>query len=322
MKFFSVCSGIEAASVAWKPLKWECVGVCDIDPLPQAFLKQRYPDVPLYPDMTKLNYDEKFRKSSFELLVGGTPCQSFSVAGKRKGMDDERGRLSLEYCGILDEKQCQWNIWENVYGVFNKKHRQGLCDLMFALTGNQISVEEFDKFGKQGYLNGPKRAIAWRVLDSQFFGVPQRRKRIYIVGYNGENRKAPFAVLFESGFLENAQKEINHTKEQRARRILNHLRIFGTITKSMAISDGFGYDSTPGYITDAGGNRYATPIELERAQGFPDGYTDIIYKGKPISYSQRKSLIGNSMSVPVMYWIGQRIDYVNNLINTKIICQD
>ena len=250
----------------------------------------------------------------FELLVGGTPCQSFSVAGKRKGMDDERGKLSLEYARILDEKQPLWNIWENVVGVFDKKHREGLCDLISAITGVDFRPEQL---GKQGVVQGTKRSIAYRVLDSQFFGVPQRRKRIYIVGYRGDNWKAPAAVLFEQGFLEIAEKEDNQARDERARRILNHLRIFGTITKSEAVCDGFGCDSTPGYVLDNDGIRRATEIELERAQGFSDGYTDIPYKNKRTTYKQRKSLIGNSMSVPVMYWIGQRIDFVNKLLNTK-----
>lgn len=312
MKYFSVCSGIEAASVAWRPLGWECTGVCDNDPLPEAFLKYRYPDVPFYPDMTKLNNYESYKENQFDLLVGGTPCQSFSVAGLRKGMDDERGRLSLEYARILDEKQPTWNIWENVYGVFNKKHKKGLCDLISAITGTKFYPEEL---GKYGVVQGTKRSIAYRVLDSQFFGVPQRRKRVYIIGYRGDNWRAPAAVLLEKGFLETDQKESSFSRDERTRRILNHLRIFGTITKQMAITDGFGLDSTPGYVIDEHGIRLATEIELERAQGFPDGYTDIPYKGKRTSYSQRRHLIGNSMSVPVMFWIGQRINFVNNILN-------
>lgn len=117
MKYLSVCSGIEAASVAWLPLDWECVGVAEIDPFPCAVLAHHYPNVPNLGDMTKIN-KETFNEH-FDLLVGGTPCQGFSTAGDRQGLRDERSALALEYIRLLGEYKPQWFVWENVPGAFS-----------------------------------------------------------------------------------------------------------------------------------------------------------------------------------------------------------
>ena len=116
MRFLSVCSGIEAASVAWEPLGFKAVAFAEIDPFPCAVLKERFPNVPNLGDMTKIN-KENFNER-FDLLVGGTPCQGFSVAGARKGLDDGRSFLALEYIRLLSEYRPQWFVWENVPGAF------------------------------------------------------------------------------------------------------------------------------------------------------------------------------------------------------------
>jgi DNA (cytosine-5)-methyltransferase 1 len=316
MKYLSVCSGIEAASVAWQPLDWKCVGLCDFATFPQQVLSHHYPDTPLFSDITKLQYNETYKKTKFDLLVGGTPCQSFSDAGLNKGMDDIRGRIALSYGQILKEKRPKWFIWENVEGVFKNQHKEALCEIISSFTGVDFRPEEIHK---QGVVQGETYSIAYRVFDSQYFGVPQRRKRIYIVGYRGKDWRPPFSVLFEEGCFEEVEEKNRIKRDEYTKNILGQIKLAGTVTKSYAqtLTDGFGKMSTSNYWADKKGIRTFTERELERLQGFPDGYLDFEVKGKKPSYSNVKGAIGNSMTVNVMYWIGQRINFINQYLESK-----
>jgi len=175
MKYLSVCSGIEAATVAWHPLGWEAVGFSEIEKFPSQVLAHHYPNVPNLGDMTK--FKEWNLESNIDVFVGGTPCQSFSVAGLRKGLDDPRGNLMLTYLAIADKFRPRWLVWENVPGVLSSN---GGKDFGTFLGG----------LGELGY------GFAYRVLDAQYFGVAQRRRRVFVVGYLGDLRCAA-AVLFE-----------------------------------------------------------------------------------------------------------------------------
>lgn len=316
MNYLSVCSGIEAASVAWSPLYWKCVGLCDFAKFPQQVLKHHYSHIPLFSDITKLNSDENYKKIKFDLLVGGTPCQSFSDAGLNKGMDDIRGQIALSYGQILKEKRPKWFIWENVEGVFKNKHKKALCEIISSFTGTDFRPESLDK---QGVVKGEEYSIAYRVFDSQYFGVPQRRKRIYIVGYRGKNWKIPFSVLFEKGCFESVEEKNRIKRNDYTKNILGKIKLAGTVTKSYAqtLVDGFGKMSTSNYWVDRHGIRKFTERELERLQGFPDGYLDFTINGKKPSYSSVKGGIGNSMTVNVMYWIGQRIQFIDDYVEGK-----
>jgi DNA (cytosine-5)-methyltransferase 1 len=170
----SVCSGIEAATVAWHQLGWEAAGFAEIEPFPAAVLAHHYPAVKNLGDMT--NYKE-WDLGTIDLLVGGTPCQSFSVAGLRKGLADPRGNLALVYCGILDHFRPKWCVWENVPGVLSSNGGRDFGSFLGALA-------------ELGY------GFAYRVLDAQYFGVAQRRRRVFVVGYLGDWRPAA-EVLFE-----------------------------------------------------------------------------------------------------------------------------
>jgi DNA (cytosine-5)-methyltransferase 1 len=174
MIYGSVCSGIEAASVAWAGLGWECAFVSEIDPFARAVLQHHYSDIPLHGDFTTIEAGD-YRP--IDLLVGGTPCQSFSVAGLRGGMADDRGNLALEFLRLADRLRPRWLVWENVPGVLSSN---GGRDFGAFLGG----------LGELGY------GFAYRVLDAQFFGLAQRRKRVFVVGYFGDWRRAA-AVLFE-----------------------------------------------------------------------------------------------------------------------------
>ncbi len=178
MRYLSVCSGIEAATVAWHPLGWQPVAFSEVDAFPSAVLAHHYPNVPNYGDMTKF---QEWPDAAIDVLVGGTPCQSFSVAGLRAGLADPRGNLMLTYLAIAARYRPEWVVWENVPGVLSSN---GGHDFASFLRG----------LGELGY------GFAYRVLDAQYFGLAQRRKRVFVVGCLGNWRRAA-AVLFERSSL-------------------------------------------------------------------------------------------------------------------------
>ncbi len=179
MRYGSVCSGIEAATVAWAPLGWKASFFSEIEAFPRAVLAHHYPNVPLHGDFTTIKGTEY---EPIDLLVGGTPCQSFSVAGLRGGLDDDRGNLALEFLRLADRTRPRWLVWENVPGVLSSNGGRDFGSIL----GGMVEL---------GY------GIAYRVLDAQYFGVAQRRRRVFVVGYLGDWRRAA-AVLFERHSLQ------------------------------------------------------------------------------------------------------------------------
>lgn len=206
IKFGSVCSGIEAASVAWHPLGWEAAWLSEIEPFPSAVLAYHYPEVPNLGDMTTL--PERILSGEVEapdVFCGGTPCQAFSVAGLRNSLDDARGNLSLTFVGIANAIDHVRSVrrddpaiifWENVPGVLSTKDNAFGCFLA-GIAGEDNPLEPpRGKWTNSGYVLGPKRAVAWRLLDAQYFGVAQRRRRVFVVASARDNFD-PAAVLFE-----------------------------------------------------------------------------------------------------------------------------
>jgi len=184
MRYLSVCSGIEAASVAWHALGWVPVAFSEIDPFASAVLAERFPQVPNLGNM-EAYHDWPIERGAVDLLVGGTPCQSFSVAGLRKGLDDPRGNLALVYLGILEKFRPRWCVWENVPGVLSSN---GGRDFGAFLGG----------LAQLGY------GFAYRVLDAQFIrveshprAVPQRRRRVFVVGHSGGDWRSAASILLE-----------------------------------------------------------------------------------------------------------------------------
>lgn len=176
MRYVSLFSGVEAASLAWEPLGWEPVAFAEIEPFPSAVLAHRWPDVPNLGDVTKVDWS-KYR-GAVDLVVGGSPCQAFSVAGKREGLMDARGQLMLEYVRAVAEIEPRWFLWENVPGVLSQDRGRAFGTLL----------REMDELGY---------GMAWRVLDAQFFGVAQRRRRVFLVGCARGGGGAAASVLFE-----------------------------------------------------------------------------------------------------------------------------
>jgi len=399
MRYLSVCSGIEAATVAWHHIGWTPAAFSEIEPFPSAVLAHHYPAVPNMGDMTKY---KEWDIGAIDLLVGGTPCQSFSVAGLRKGLADPRGNLALVYLGIADLFKPKWIVWENVPGVLSSAGGRDFGSFLGALA-------------QLGY------GFAYRVLDAQWFGVAQRRRRVFVVGYLGDWRPAA-AVLFERQSLrrdtapsrKKGQVTPTLTKECTGVSRTGHnedgwyVEVANTLTKcgagghnlecgetylpvvapTLNASDGdkwgcnqwvnegkailqpipydlhqvtapvnrqarepgdpchtlakqnahnagivhgvaqpIGFDAYNNDVTgdvsktiDTGQDyhhvpnlwhgmavRRLTPVECERLQGFPDNYTEIPWRGKETPDGPRYKALGNSMAVPVMKWIGERI---------------
>ena len=390
MRYGSVCSGIEAATVAWEPLGWRPSFFSEIDKFPRAVLAAHYPKVPLHGDFTTIKAGEY---DPIDLLVGGTPCQSFSVAGLRGGLADDRGNLALEYLRLAQRLRPKWLVWENVPGVLSSAGGRDFGSILGGLV-------------ELGY------GFAYRVLDAQFFGVPQRRRRVFVIGYLGNWRRAA-AVLFERHSLSGHPAPRRQAGERAAPTISARtegggglgtdfdfdggLIAFGgnntsgpidiaaalnskstqrqdfetetLITGALACSGGrafpgtsaqdagegfllpVAYKITPsqsnkdhpngggqiaiafnarqdptGPVADPLGTkdtghgflrgsavRRLTPRECERLQGFPDDYTLISHRRKPAADGPRYKALGNSMAVPVMAFIGRRIQQVEDL---------
>lgn len=202
-RYISVCSGIEAATCAWHGLGWEPLAFSEIEPFARALLQHHYPDVPLHGDFTLLR-DQDWIVDA-DILVGGTPCQAFSVAGKRASLADERGSLSLEFVRLADaidnlrlgagRPGCTI-VWENVFGVLSVSDNAFGC-FLGALVGNDTAlVPTGGRWTDAGMVVGPQRTAAWRIFDAQYFGLAQRRRRVFVVASPG-NGPDPAEVLFE-----------------------------------------------------------------------------------------------------------------------------
>lgn len=191
MKYVSIFSGIEAATVAWHPLGWEPLAFSEIDPFPSTVLQHHYPDIPNLGDITKIDWSPYV--GAADIVVGGSPCQSFSVAGKREGLAGASG-LMFEYIRAVRELRPRWFVWENVPGAFTSERGEAYRQLL----------SEMDALGY---------GLAWRVLDAQFFGVAQRRERVFLVGSLGTMRCAE--VLFERESL-----SWNHQSSRQKRQAL------------------------------------------------------------------------------------------------------
>lgn len=212
MNYISVCSGIEAASVAWHPLGWNCLGVSEIEPFPSAVLAHHYPSVPNFGDMTK--FKEWKINGTVDLLVGGTPCQSFSVAGLRQGLKDPRGNLMLTYLAIAEHLRPRYIVWENVFGVLSSNGGKDFGSFLGGL-------------GELGY------GWAYRVLDAQWCrthrhprAVPQRRRRVFVVGCLG-NPTSAAKILFKSESMQRYSAPRRATRQGTATDVAGCLRSGG-----------------------------------------------------------------------------------------------
>lgn len=323
MKYGSVCSGIEAASKAWEPLGWKPAWFSEIEPFPSAVLAHHWPEVTNLGDMTKIA--DAVRTGGVEapdVLVGGTPCQAFSIAGLREGLSDDRGQLTLSYVELanaIDAKRRERGepeaiiVWENVPGVLSSKDNAFGCFLA-GLAGESSELQPAGgKWTHAGCVSGPERVIAWRVLDAQFFGVAQRRRRVFVVA-SARKGFDPAAVLFEQD-VSRGSTEANNVGGEGCSSTVDNCTLYRFRRTDSYIGDGVSstlsardYKDRRELVVMADNRvRTLTPLEYERLQGFQDGHTLIPYEGKLADDAPRYKAIGNSMAVPVMRWIGDRI---------------
>jgi len=389
LSYGSVCSGIEAASVAWHPLGWRPAWFAEIEKFPAAVLTHHWPDVSNLGDMTKIAAAVRAGSvAAPDVLVGGTPCQAFSIAGLQESLNDPRGQLTLSYVDLanaIDEKRegeglsPAIHVWENVPGSLNTRDN-AFGHLLAGLAGEaepfepgerpepgannrfwrwrQSSGEHYAKWSKSGYAAGRQRRVAWRVLDAQHFGVPQRRRRVFIVA-SARNDIDPAKVLFEfkslcgdlaprraaraqpsSAAAGSAAAECHQPKRlptafgggncsgaidvaacltAKGQRLDFDVETFAVMAVHGSQDPDVLHDMThtlgcnqgqENGIFDGLAVRRLMPVECERLQGFPDGYTAIRWKGKAASDAPdapRYKALGNSMAVPVMEWLGKRI---------------
>jgi len=278
----SVCSGIEAATLAWKPLGMRATWLAEIEPFPSAVLAHHYPDVPNHGDMTKLATLVLARKiPAPDALVGGTPCQAFSVAGMREGLADPRGALTIKYVELadaidhvraIDRKPPAIDVWENVPGVLSDKGNAFGC-FLGALAGEDSELFPPGKrWADAGCVYGPKRTIAWRILDAQYFGLAQRRRRVFVVA-SARAGFDPTEILFER----------ESVRRDTAPRRGEGQDVAGTIAGGARKNGGYSADDTP-HVTAAlttnpygdhesresllvfGGNNTSGPIEVAPAR--------------------------------------------------------
>lgn len=308
----SICSGIEAASVAWKDFDFQFKWFSEIADFPSRLLAEKYPETPNLGDMTDL--PEKILNKEIEapdLLCGGTPCQAFSLAGWRNGLEDDRGNLTLSFVDIVEasdkvrlanSKNNSIVFWENVEGVLKDK-TNAFGSFISALAGLDDVLEE-KKWANAGVVRGPKRNVAWRVLDAKYFGVPQQRRRIYVLA--GGKDFYPEDVLFEevNGELGTFESYPLTFEKDGAK-----FEVFREYTDVLYSAYGTKWNGNAAayngslFISQDGRLRRVSPIECERLMGFPDGYTDL----EKAKRTNRYQALGNSWAVPVIKWIGSRI---------------
>lgn len=351
LTFGSVCSGIEASQLAFSPYGFEQLWSSEIAEFPSKVLDFHYPTIPNVGDMT--NIPELILQRKFEapdLFCGGTPCQAFSLAGWKNGLADKRGQLTITFIEIAnaideirkkDKKGRSIVLWENVEGVLNDK-TNAFGNFIAGLAGFDDEIK-VPKWTKSGYLEGPNRNVAWRVIDAKYFGLAQQRKRLYVLAGGKDFR--PDQVLFEFD-NQNIVKTLKASKQDNSRVDIFNLFSHGDAPKNTTEDKVFYKDGSKfeifreytdclysAYGTKWNGNAAAyngslyisqddrirrfTPLECERLMGFPDNYTSV--NGN--SDTNRFQAIGNSWAVPVVKWIGNQIDnFLKQKTNQEITC--
>ncbi len=310
----SICSGIEAASFAWKNLDFSFEWFSEIEDFPIQVLNNKYPNVKNVGNMNNIKemlVDKKI--NSPDIICGGTPCQAFSLAGHRKGISDSRGDLTLEFANIINvndeirksnELEETIVFWENVEGVLTSKDNS--FGLFLSILSGDEELLNITKWSKAGVIKGKKRNIAWRVLDAKYFGLPQQRKRVYLLA--GGKDFYPENILFEDKEVVNVSD--SYTKPQSFIKDNNSFILYRGYTDCLYSAYGTKWNGNSAayngslYVTQNGRVRRLNPLECERLMGFSDNYTNI-HKSSDTS---RYKAIGNSWAVPVVKYLGEKLE--------------
>lgn len=314
----SVCSGIEAASVAWEGNGYHFEWFSEISDFPSRVLELKYPKIFNLGDMCNIPELLKSKKVvAPDLICGGTPCQAFSFAGWKKGLEDDRGNLTLKFVDIVNQNDklrlksgAKETIvfWENVEGVLKDKTNAFGCFLSSLLgLDEELSIS---RWPSSGVIHGPKRNVAWRVLDAKYFGLPHQRKRLYVLA--GGKDFYPENIMFDKllGEVPTYEAPLKFKKSGQS------IEVFRSYTDCLYSAYGTKWNGNAAayngslFVAQNERLRRLTPLECERLMGFPDYYTDIP-KARP---TNRYQAVGNSWAVPVIKWFGNRI---NNVYNQK-----
>ena len=316
----SVCSGIEAASVAWEPFDVHFEWFSEIAPFPSRVLAEKYPTIPNFGDMNDIpDAIAQGKITAPDLICGGTPCQAFSLAGWKNGLNDDRGNLTLKFVDIIEandavrmakgQGRCKV-FWENVEGVLTDKTNAFGC-LISSLAGlDQILSVKGGRWPNAGLIRGNTRNVAWRVLDAKFFGLPQQRRRLYVIA--GGKDFHPEDVLFElheNDLPEYPQFPLTFEKEG------HQFEVFRAYTDCLYSAYGTKWNGNAAayngslFVVQDHRIRRLSPLETERLMGFPDHYTDLPKAKKTNRYQST----GNAWAVPVVRWLGSRLIYENSL---------
>ena len=292
----------------------------EIAPFPSRVLAEKYPTIPNFGDMNDIpDQIAQGKMSAPDLICGGTPCQAFSLAGWQNGLNDDRGNLTLKFVDIIEandavrmsrgQGRCKV-FWENVEGVLADKTNAFGC-LVSSLAGlDQVLSVKGGKWPNSGLIRGNTRNVAWRVLDAKFFGLPQQRRRLYVIA--GGKDFHPEDVLFEiheNELPEYPQFPLTFEKEG------HHFEVFRAYTDCLYSAYGTKWNGNAAayngslFVVQDHRIRRLSPLETERLMGFPDHYTDLPKAKKTNRYQST----GNSWAVPVVRWIGNRLIHENRL---------
>ena len=322
LRYLSLFSGIEAATVAWKPLGWEPVAFCEYSPFPSAVLNHHYPGIKNFGDITQIKESDIKALGKIDLVVFGSPCQDLSVCGNREGFNGEKSGLFRTAIKIIKWciKHCEtrFALWENVVGSFSSNEGRDFSEVLSSLCGAKL--EKPQKWSTSGAAYGKRGLVEWCVFDAQYFGVPQRRRRVFVFADFGEwsNRQPIFLNERNQAFLsescdEEGNKNVSEIQESIGV-LASPSKVFNTLLASHGRTQFSANQDLRGAYhvcyPASGKVRRLTPLECDRLMGFPDNYTQIPWFAKPLVEcpdSHRIAAIGNSMAVPVMEFIGNSI---------------
>ena len=294
MNYLSLFDGIGAAHSALLPLGYQCIGISEIDKNCNDLISRKFGfrNFGNFTEWRTWNIDKPF-----DLVIGGSPCQSFSTLGMRQGANSLTGQLTLDYTDFICEHRPKFFLWENVGAALT-------------IDGGHLFERMLYRFSQFGY------GLAWRILNSRFFGVPQHRRRVFLVGCFGdpigagkilfetETMSGDIATSREKGQRDSTIATVNHFTDSTQSRMEKHHRRYrqnNSVVGTLATQIDSGAEQVDRLIIDNGRLRYLLPVECERVQGFEDNYTE------GFSDSTRYRMLGNSMPVPVIRWIGERI---------------
>lgn len=302
----TMCSGIMAPEEAMPWVEWK--RCAEIESFPCSVIAARHPGIPNLGDIMSPTFLDN--AEPVDILIAGTPCQAFSVAGLRKSLRDDRGNLTLRFMEVVHVLRPRITLWENVPGVLSTDDNAFGCFLA-GLVGADDAIAPPAGWKSPGVVSGPIGTAAWRILDAQYFGLAQRRARLFLVFCFGDSDD-PAEILFE---FESMRRDSPPSREAGQ-------EVTGTLSARASAGGGLGTDFDLGgglipypeggrthsrQVTPQMAVRRLTPLECERLMGFKDSYTAITHNRKPAADGPRYKALGNSMAVPVLRWIGNRI---------------